>query len=546
MGTGLDLSSHMTRSLRVAAVVSSLSGVAVAQELIKTLDLGRGYDGVDDVFGVQVESLSDIDGDGLREYVVSAPGYNVKPQHLGTVEGSVVVLSSKDGSIVHQQFGNTLSAEFGLAMDAGADVDGDGFDDYVAGAPYDDGSKPDAGEVRVVSGATGLTLLSVLGERAGDNFGWDVALIGDVDGDGGCEVIATAFFYDPTKTLGQAGRGYCFSGKSGARLWTIDGAKGNQGLGYCCAIDDINGDGIADVAFGSVGSGSGNAGEGHVDLVDATTGAIVRTIVGENPGDYFGKNLAGIGDSDGDGVGDLMVSATSWSGPPALCGRIYVCSAVSGQALYTYDGVQGNEALGLVQSRSAFDADDDGVADFMLSSPNLTVAAANRGVVRVMSGRSGRLLHEYRSLLSYGTTGSFGRSFTCVGDVDGDGFEDVLIGAPGTATSWGNGVGACYLMSCRNRFLQANQIEYVSSDPITLELRGGTVGVLGLIAVVAIDGAPLFETIALAPLDANGELAFQDVADATLAGLTVELIGFTQKPNLRGAFATTVETISFR
>lgn len=537
------------RALRPAAALIVLGAcfrTALAQELIRTLDLGRGYDGADDLFGAEVASLQDLDGDQLREYVVAAPYYNVKPQHMGSFEGAVVVLSSKDGSILQQHVGSSADATFGWALDAGMDVDGDGVEDYVAGAPYDDGSKKEAGAIRVVSGATGLELFSVQGERAGDNFGWDVALIGDVDRDGGSEVVATAFFFDPTSTTGQAGRGYCFSGKTGALLWTIDGVKGNQGLGYCCALGDVSGDGIPDVVFGSVGSGSGISGEGHVDLVDGATGSILRTIVGERPGDHFGTHVARIGDVDGDDVDDLLVAASRWSGPPVLCGRIYVCSSASGNVLQTYEGGAAFESLGVLRSHASFDADDDGDSDFIYSSPIRPFDGADDGVVRLNSGRTGRLLYEFRADKSYGSGASFGESFVEVGDVDGDGLEDLLIGSGSAPTSWGYGVGACYLLSCRNRFLQANQIEYRSGDAISIELRGGTPGVLGLIAVVGVDGVPLFEPIALGALDGNGELAYQDVADPSLSGLTIELVGLTQKPNGRGALATTVETIDFR
>lgn len=527
-------------------VVVLVAADSQAQELLMKLELNRGVGGDQDFFGASVGSLEDLDGDGLREWVVSAPYYNVIPSKQ-TNEGAVFVLSSKDGSVMQQSFGHTSYSVLGWSLDSGGDVDGDGIEDYVAGEIWEKApGKAAAGGFRVVSGATGLEHFSVVGERAGDQLGWDVAIVDDVDGDGARDVVTTALFWDASKTLGAAGRGYCYSGRTGILLWTHDGTRGGQGLGYCAAIADVSGDGVGDVAFGSVGGGSGTNGEGEVEFVDGVTGLWLSTIVGENPGDFFGLFIAGIGDVDRDGLGDVMVAATSFNGPPALCGRVYVYSSRTLQKLYTVDGTQYQEHLGALPAGSPFDVDDDGVGDFAIGSGLLQVDGADDGVARLYSGRTGRILYEFRSLKAYGAVASYGESLAFIDDANGDGFEDFIVGASAVPNSWGNGVGAAYVMSCRNRFLQANQIEYQSGDAIDIDLRGGTPGVLGLIAVVDIDGTPVFHLLSLAALDGNGELRYSDVADPSLAGFTVGLVGLTQRSSGRGSLSTTVEAISFK
>lgn len=518
---------------------------AHAQELLAEWDSQHGGQKAWDQFANAMALLGDVDGDGWPEIVVGARNYDLSGAYPET--GAVFVLSTKDGSILRKDVGAARTGHLGNALDAGVDLDQDGVPDYIAGAPEERGSRVMGGRVHAWSGATGAELYVLDGERFSDSFGHDVTFVDDLDGDGTEEIAVVAVWWDDASGgLGQCGRGYCYSGRSGTLLWTFDGTQQDQWIYSCCPLDDFNGDGIAEVGFGSIGTGAGLAGEGTFDVVDGASGQSLLQIAGENAKDSFGR-CGRIGDVNRDGVRDVVIGAPGHSTAGLGAGRVYVVSGSTYSRIFTFDGTAASEFFGGVSPRFGdFDANSDGWPDVVVGSGNRVRTGCMLGVQLVYDGRTGRLLYEYRARPEIGLDDLFGLSGTPIGDVTGDGVSDVVIGANGGFSSIGGLEGRAYLFACRQLFLQADQVEYQPNDPITLELRGGSPGALGLIAVVAIDGAPLFAPVAFAPLDANGELAYSDVADPSLSGLTIELQGFCQKPTLRGALGTVVETIRFQ
>ncbi len=168
----------------------------------------------------------------------------------------------------------------------------------------------------------------------------------------------------------------------------------------------------------------------------------------------------------------------------------------------------------------------------LLGSGMRRMDGCDGGVALLISGRTGRLLYEFRSLTSDGIGSGFGQGVSQIGDVDGDGRPKLLIGAVWATVPGGRKGGGCgYVFSCHRVFLQANQVEYADGDLIAIDLRGGTPGVLGLIEVIDIDGVPTEIPLVVAPMDANGELNYSDLTDPTLAGLTVvsDLIAGTDR-----------------
>ena len=142
---------------------------------------------------------------------------------------------------------------------------------------------------------------------------------------------------------------------------------------------------------------------------------ILREWRGEAANDQFGWIARNIGDVDGDGVDDMVTSAPTHAG-----GRIYVYSVGKNRLLWTADGDPGEElGSGL---EAAGDTNRDGIPDVIAGGP------AGRGVVRVYSGRDGRVLHTFRSPNS---NELFGNHCAGVGDINGDGYADVIVGSPG-------------------------------------------------------------------------------------------------------------------
>ncbi len=534
----------MASGLLLPAFVVLAAKDSSAQDLLHTYDLARGREGTDDLFGASLCVLGDIDGDGAPEVVIGAMDLNVKDRRP-TYDGAIFVYSTATGALIRRHDGSGLNTRLGFTVAGGKDLDGDGTPDYLAGGPGDDSGPFDGGSVYAWSGLTGALLYRLDGHRSFDAFGSGLAVVDDADGDGCADFLVTSPSWDDLKAgYGGAGRCDCVSGRTGAFIWSLTGAKDAQSIAYCCRVDDLTGDGVAEVAVGSSAGGSGKAGEGQLDVVDGVTGSILHTLYGENPGDRYGI-CGSLGDVDGDGLRDFVVVAPFLDGPQ-IDGRAYVYSSATMTELYRIDGLKGDYG-GAPSGPGRFDANDDGFDDFTLGYSLRPVHGVDFGVVSLFSGRTGRLLYDFRANSDLGIEASISVAHEAIADLDGDGAKDLIMGAHNVPSGPGwNSAGRAYLINCRKRFLQADRREYATNDPITLDLRGGTPGVLGLIAVIAIDGTPLFETVAFGALDANGELAYSDVADASLSGLTIDVIGLTQKPNGRGSLTTGVETLFFQ
>ena len=315
-----------------------------------------------------------------------------------------------------------------------------------------------------------------IGEAAGDQFGWIARNIGDVDGDRIPDVVTSA----PTKTVGsgpRAGRIYVYSTKTGAQLWTADGAANDQlGIGVEGA-GDVNKDGVPDVIAGAPFGGYANVYSGR-------DGKVLLTLKPESAGESFGRHVSGAGDVNNDGHADVIVGApaTPPPGTPAKDprpGRAYIFSGKDGSTLLKLEGERPGDAFGstvagqVIGKRSLIvvgaqtggpsrrgrayiydglkttplftaDADETGAAfagmfvslpgdvdgdktpDVYLSDFANSAKGPSTGRVYVHSGRDGRRLLT----LTGETAGEgFGTSPSVAGDVNRDGHADLIVGA---------------------------------------------------------------------------------------------------------------------
>ena len=274
--------------------------------------------------------------------------------------------------------------------------------------------------------------LVLTGEAAGDQFGWLTKRIGDVDGDGGDDFVVTA----PTHGGDARGRIYVYSGRSGTELYRVTGAAGEQ-LGFSISpTDDVDGDGWPDLLVGAPAAGRGVA-----YSISGATGNRIQRLSGEAAADAFGDSVAGIDDLDGDGIGDLLVTAPQHDTAGSGAGRAYLYSGVSGALLHTLDGDAAGDTFGGGAGRLS-DLDGDGLGEFVVSAPS--AGAAGRGRAYVYSSID---CSRIATLAGDSGTRNLGRFFVSdAGDVDADGTSDIYV-ADFAHAGKGSGTGKVFVFS---------------------------------------------------------------------------------------------------
>jgi hypothetical protein len=255
---------------------------------------------VHDNFGVSVAS-GDVDNDGYDDLIVGAERYS-------SSTGRVYVFSGQSGSLLYTFTGNTGGIRFGRAVST-ADVDGDNYADIIVGAPIKNTS---TGEVIVFSGQTQDTLYLYQGDTTNINFGNAVAGAGDVDSNGFDDIIIGAPFSDDSGS--QSGKIYVISPETGDTLYIFAGSSGFEYCGISVSTaGDANNDGWNDVVFGSEGFQSGQGNEGKVFVVSGKNGDTLRSFVGPLAGGNFGSSVSSAGDLDEDGYPDVIIGSRTAS-----------------------------------------------------------------------------------------------------------------------------------------------------------------------------------------------------------------------------------------
>jgi large repetitive protein len=223
---------------------------------------------------------------------------------------------------IHQWHGQNSYECFGHSVSAAGDIDGDGFDDVIVGAPQTGNY---SGSAFVYSGATGSLIYQWSGTTTAA-FGWSVSGAGDVNNDGFDDVIVGAYTSSDIGSL--AGSAYVYSGATGSLIYQWNGQNSYDYFGHSVsAAGDVNGDGFDDVIVGRPEGGASNTGSAYV--YSGATGSLIYQWNGQNFGGNFnfGYSVSSAGDVDNDGFGDVIVGDS---------GSAYVYSGATGSLIYQW------------------------------------------------------------------------------------------------------------------------------------------------------------------------------------------------------------------
>ncbi len=444
----------------------------------------------DDNSGYCVSSAGDVNGDGLDDILIGAE----RAIHNGNKVGKVYLmfgertfgytnysLSNADVTFI----GEGKYDYAGRSVSSAGDINGDGFDDILIGAHGNDDGGSGSGQVYIIFGKKNgwdkeIQLsnadASYIGESPDGNFGWSVSSAGDVNDDGLDDIIIGAAWNDDRGE--DAGKIYLIFGRDLG--WEMDmspssvnatffGEYTDDRLGYHVnQAGDVNGDCIDDIIVGAVFNQDAGERAGKVYLIfgkkngwnlNVNISTVNASFHGEGSNDYLGASLSDAGDINGDGYDDIIIGAHGREYNGYNSGKTYIIFGKEdgwstdvniSSADASFIGEDEMDYSGVSVS-SAGDVNDDGYDDIIIGAYQNHIHTDKRGKAYLILGKPSGWDHNVNlSLSDVGYEGEvyydhFGWSVSNAGDVNGDDFDDIIIGASGNDDG-GFGAGKSYLI----------------------------------------------------------------------------------------------------
>ena len=313
--------------------------------------------------GTGIEGAGDTNRDGIPDVIAGAPG-----------SGHAYVFSGRDGRVLHTLGGGDASAQLGRHTSTAGDLNGDGYGDVFAGAPA---AADGAGQAIVFSGKDGSALLTLEGEKAGDAFGSTLAAGGD-------RVLMVGA---PGAGPRGTGRVYIYKGLAKKPAFTMDSDESGGSFGgmFLSVVGDVNADETEDLYVSDWANRAKGRSTGRTYVYSGIDGKLLFTNTGEAPGDGFGIGVADAGDVDQDGADDLIIGAWQHASGAMSGGRVYIYSGRTQKLLRTITCRTAGDTFGF-DTTNVGDVDGDGAVDFLITSAWSGVNGYQSGRLFVIAG----------------------------------------------------------------------------------------------------------------------------------------------------------------
>ncbi len=404
--------------------------------------------------GAQLELVSDA---GTTQHQVVGGSWSIDKSSLGGARYLTWRLRGVRDGVV----GDTASPAWRLWLGTGKaagssaawgtvpDLDGDGFADLIVGAPASS-----TAEVRVYRGSAAK--LSATPDytltRPGEvSFGSSLAVV-DLDGDGALELVVGAPKVQAGPLAG-AGRVAIYRAVSASKVSWLEGTQASGGFGVVAGLGDFDGDGYGDLAVGEPGyTDAGSSASGRVLLYRGGSGGVPvlsSTLTGSGA-DKLGVRVAAAGDVNGDGRADLLVADNS--------GKVLLCAGAASPGTTLACTTLPKSYAGFGQSLAGVgDLDGDGFADAIVAAPAEPLPYSSSGVLLLFLGSASGL--KPGGTVTWGSHTAFGSVLACAGDLDGDGRDDLVVAAMG-AVAFYRVLGASYTFSSHGAVFDSSVASY--------------------------------------------------------------------------------------